>query len=200
MRERAESDLTRARLLRGALAGGAIVAGGMAIGRGGGGTSLASPSPDMDDEILRLLIGLERVQAAFYDTALERAGLDGRLRRFAETVARQEHEHVGFLTDRLRGAPPKRPRSDFGAALSDPQRFRDASIELEEAAIAAYIGQGANLTAPLMRDVAPLVSVEARQVAWVRDIAGVSPAPRAADPAREPGAVLAELRRKGFME
>jgi hypothetical protein len=180
--------------------GGAVVAAGVAIGRRSDGTSLASPSPDLDDEILRVLIQLEQVQAAFYETALERAGLEGDLRRFARAVSGQERRHVAFLSDRLRGAPAKGTQSDFGDALSDPESFRDASIELEEAAIAAYIGQGANLTAPLMAEVAPVVSVEARQVAWVRDIAGISPAPRAADPARKPDDVLAELRRKGFIE
>src|SRR5688572_32161233 len=41
---------------------------------------------------------------------------------------------------------------------------------------------------------ATLISVEARQVAWLRDLAGISPAPRAADPARKADAVLRELR------
>ena len=35
------------------------------------------------------------------------------------------------------------------------------------------------------RGVVPILSVEARQVAWLRDLAGVDPAPRAADPARD---------------
>ena len=44
-----------------------------------------------------------------------------------------------------------------------------------------------------------MVSVEARQVAWLRDLAGVSPAPRAADPARSVQDVVAELRQKGVI-
>jgi hypothetical protein len=50
-----------------------------------------------------------------------------------------------------------------------------------------------------MATVATLVSVEARQAAWLRDLAGVSPAPRAADPARPAQAVLADLRRRGWL-
>ena len=46
---------------------------------------------------------------------------------------------------------------------------------------------------------ATLIPVEARQVAWLRDLAGVSPAPRAADPARNADAVLQELRDKGYI-
>jgi hypothetical protein len=47
--------------------------------------------------------------------------------------------------------------------------------------------------------IAPLVGVEARQAAWIRDLAGVSPAPRAADPPRSGAAVLAHLRSKGLI-
>jgi hypothetical protein len=72
-------------------------------------------------------------------------------------------------------------------------------MELEEAAIAGYIGQAAHLGRATIRDVATLLSVEARQVAWLRDLHGVSPAPRAADPARKADAVLSGLREKGYI-
>jgi hypothetical protein len=44
-----------------------------------------------------------------------------------------------------------------------------------------------------------MLSVEARQAAWVLDLAGKPPAPRAADPARKGDDVLAELRRRRFI-
>ena len=65
--------------------------------------------------------------------------------------------------------------------------------------IAAYIGQAPNLPREIVTPIATLVSVEARQAAWVRDIAGISPAPRAADAARPADDVLAQLRRRGFI-
>jgi Ferritin-like domain len=190
---------TRARLLRGALGGGALVAGGVALGRNGG-MSVAAPSKDQDAEILGLLLLLERVQESFYEAAVERARLRGELLRYATTVGRQEREHVAFLEKQLGGHTPARPQSDFGDALSDQDRFRKTAIELEEATLAAYIGQGGNLTRPAVAAVAGLISVEARQVAWLRDLAGVSPAPNAADPAREPEAVLSDLRERGYIE
>ena len=191
---------TRAHLLRGALAGGAMVAGGVVLAGRDGGASLAAPSKDTDSEILRLLLLLERVQAAFYEAALERAQLKGELLRYATAVGSQEREHVAHLTRRLGGRVPDPPKTDFGDALSDPDRFRDAAIALEEATIAAYIGQGANLTRPAVASIAGLLSVEARQVAWIRDLAGVSPAPNVADPAKKPEAVLSDLRKRGFIE
>jgi hypothetical protein len=191
---------SRASVLRGALGGAAVIGGGVALGRRGGAAPLAAPSKDMDAEILRVLLLLERTQEAFYGAALERARLDGKLLRFATTVGRQESEHVAYLTKQLHGRTPAAPRTDFGDSLSDPARFRDTAIELEEATLAAYIGQGANLTRQAVAGIAGLISVEARQVAWVRDLAGVSPAPRAADPPRKPEDVLSDLRKRGFIE
>ena len=45
----------------------------------------------------------------------------------------------------------------------------------------------------------PIVSVEARQAAWIRDLAGVDPAPRAADPPRDAQDVLDGLRAEGLL-
>jgi hypothetical protein len=191
---------TRSDLLRAALGGGAVIAGGVAIGSAnGGGTSMAAPSKDTDAEILNLFLVLERVQEAFYREALERSRLTGDLRAFAAAAAAQESRHVAFLLERLGSRAGSAPRSDFGELLGAPERFRDAAVEFEEATIGAYVGQGGNLTRDAMRAVITLVSVEARQAAWIRDIAGVSPAPRAADPAHEPDAVLADLRKRGFI-
>jgi hypothetical protein len=196
----ADGRWTRARLLRGLLGGGAAIAGGAVIGRHSGGTSVASPSKDMDAEILSLFLLLERVQESFYEAALERSELQGALFRFAEVVRKQESEHVAYLKDRAGGRTAARPGSDFGDIVGDPERFRRTAVELEEATIAAYIGQAANLTGSAIAAIAPLVSVEARQAAWIRDLAGVSPAPHAADPARKPNDVLDQMRERGFIE
>ena len=87
----------------------------------------------------------------------------------------------------------------MAAALSSPERFRAAAIDLEETALAAYIGQGANLTRGTVGAVATLLSVEARQAAWLRAIAGERPAPNAADPARKPDDVVGHLRSQGIV-
>jgi len=191
---------TRGRLLGAAVAGGAVAAGGAALaGRGGAGTSVAAPSRDTDAQILNLFLLLEYVQQDFYRNAAEAGSLGGELARFASTVGTQEREHVAFLSKRLGSRARARPRTDFDERITAPDGFREAAVELEEAAIAAYVGQAANLTRGLIGNVAVLLSVEARQAAWIRSIAGVSPAPRAADPARKPDDVIADLRRKGFI-
>ena len=195
MTPHAEPRFTRA----GLIGLGAVVAGGAAIGAGSGGRLLAAPSPEGDAKILNFFLLLEYLQEGFYREALQRARLTGALEEFARTVGPQESEHVAFLAKRLGGRARARPRPAFSDALSTPERFRAAAIELEEAAIAAYIGQAANLTPGVVGSIGTLLSVEARQAAWVRDLGGVSPAPRAADPARTPEQVLAQLRRQGVI-
>jgi hypothetical protein len=190
---------TRAGLLRAALGGGAAATGGALLAARGDGTSEAAPSRSTDTEILNLFLALEYAQEDFYLAALRADVLDGELREYAAAVAGQERAHVAFLRDRLGGrARPHRPAAPGDAARS-PARFRAAAVRLEEAVVGAYVGQGASLTAGAMAAVAPLVSVEARQAAWIRDLAGVSPAPAAADPGRRPAAVLADLRARGLV-
>jgi truncated hemoglobin YjbI len=191
---------TRGRFLRAAFAGSAMAAGGVALAAGGADdASLAAPSEDTDADILNLFLLLEDVQEAFYRQARASGRLKGDLLIFAATVGPQEAEHAEFLAKRLGSRARRRPDSAFHDLFDTPERFRDAAIELEEAAIATYVGQGANLTREALAAAATLVSVEARQAAWIRDLARTSPAPRVADPARSPDAVLADLRRRGFL-
>lgn len=196
MRREAAAQMTRGRLL--AAVGGAA-AGALAIGsRRGDGGPLAASRAD-DDDILSLFLTLEQVQEDFYRRALEAGKIDGELRALATALAAQEHEHVRFLLGRLDDRTPPRPRTDFGDATRSPDAFLRAAIELEEAAIAGYLGQSGNLSRELVGSIARLVSVEARQVAWLRSLSDDNPAPRAADEARPAGEVLGELRDKGWL-
>jgi hypothetical protein len=177
---------------------GLAAAGAAAIGAGGGAV-LAAPSADEDARILNFFLLLEYLQEALYRDGLREAGLTGELAEYVRAVGPQETEHAAFLARRLGSRARPRPRPDFSAALASPERFRSAAIDLEEAALGAYIGQGANLTRGTVGVVATLLSVEARQAAWLRAIAGVDPAPEAADPARKPDDVMTQLRGQGIV-
>jgi hypothetical protein len=190
---------SRARFLRAAVAGGAVVTGGAALGAARRGAApLAATAKARDIEILNLFLTLEYVQHTFYVRALGSGVLRGQLLDYARAVAGQEGEHIAMLRERLGGRAGPQPKSNFEASES-PEAFRAAAVDLEEAVLAVFVGQGANLSKAAVVPVTTLVSVEARQAAWVRDLAGVSPAPRAADPARNPDAVLGELRSKGLL-
>ncbi len=194
-----DGSWSRASFLRAALGGGAVVAGGAAIGTAADGESVAAQKRNADAEILNLFLKLEYAQEAFYRQAVKTGRLEGPLLEFAQTVVEQEERHAALFKRRLGRRADKRPKSDAGDLVRSPETFRDAAIDLEEAVLGAYLGQGANLSASGLRRVPTVVSVEARQAAWIRDIAGVDPAPRAADKARKGEDVLAELRDKGLL-
>ena len=185
----------RAAALAGAGVGGGALLGGWVAPQ----SSLGKPSRTQDVRILRFLLVLELAQAAFYDAALRSGKLRGELLTYARTVAPQEHDHVALLQERLGSQAGAAPAFDFAEATSSPERFRQAAIDLEEATAAAYVGQGASLTADAVRDAAGIVAVEARHAAWIRDLAGILPAPRPADPARDPDDVISDLRAKGYL-
>lgn len=190
---------TRGQVLRIGLAG-AAAAGATALAEGHGTDASASgPSAQMDAEILQAFLDFEYAQQRFYVAAARTGGLTGELRTLADTLAEQEAQHIAALEQHLEGRARRPAPAELAEAITSPEAFRRRAIEIEEAVIAAYIGQGANLTRRSIAAITPMVSVEARQVAWLRDLAGVSPAPRAADPARSVQDVVAELRQKGVM-
>jgi Ferritin-like domain len=191
---------TRAQAIRAAaVAATGAAAGAVASGWIGPASSAGQPSRAQDVRILNFLLVLEEAQVAFYTVALRSTVLGAELTRFARTVAPQERAHARVLRRRLGRDAQRPPTFDFADAAVDPKRFRDTAIDLEEATAAAYIGQGANLTRDAVALVASIVAVEARHAAWIRDIAGADPAPRAADVARSADDVLSELRRKGLL-
>jgi hypothetical protein len=192
--------LTRAQLLRATPVGVAALGGAVVAGLRSGAEDLAAaPSAEQDVRVLNLFLALEQVQQELYRRAVASGKLSGALRQFATTVEAQETQHVAFLRGHLGSRARNAAVGDLAGKVGSAEGFRAAAVELEEAAIAAYIGQAPQLTRKLMPRIATLVSVEARQVAWLRDLAGSSPAPRAADPAKPPGAVLAQLRSKGYL-
>jgi Ferritin-like domain len=180
-----------------ALAGGALAAGVLWLG-GRVGRAASAPSRAQDERILNFALGLEYLQAGFYAHAVERGTLSGELLEFAETVGEQERRHVEYLRRRLGPAARAEPQFDFGDLAADADRFGQAASVLEENGVAAYIGQGANLTVRAVAAAAPIVAVEARHAAWISDLIGRMPAPRAADAARTAAEVQARLEKAGF--
>jgi Ferritin-like domain len=189
---------SRAEVFTGAaLAAGALATGGLLVA-GRVGSAASAPSREQDERILNFALGLEYLQAAFYAQALEEEALSGELLEFAEEVGEQERRHVEYLQRALRGAARAQPSFAFGDLVSDSERFMRSALVLEESGVGAYVGQAANLTFAGVAAAAPIISVEARHAAWIRDIAGENPAPRAADPARTGAQVHAALERAGF--
>jgi len=150
-----------------------------------------------DARILNFVLRLEYLMAAFYEDAAGR-GLSGELQEFAETLAGHERRHVVFLQRRLGADAVAEPSFDFGDTTGDPDQFASTAYTLEEAAAAAYIGQGANLSRRLMVPFAQMTSVEARHAAWIADFLGRPPAPLAADRSKTPAGIRRVIDDLGF--
>jgi rubrerythrin len=161
-------------------------------------SAVSAPSPDRDVQILNFLLGLEFLQEGLYSEALAAGNLSGELQRFAQECGEHERQHVSSLRSELGRQARGRPTFRFGDAVTREGRFAAAALTLEETAVAAYIGQAANLTPKRRVAVARIVSVEARHAAWIRDFVGRLPAPYAADRAKTAEAAMATIRRTGF--
>lgn len=142
----------------------------------------SQPSAKQDVEILNLALLIEYVQAGFYADALKRGNLTGELREYARTVGGHERAHVAYLRKALGDKARKPPKLDFGEDTTSPESFTDAALKLEDLATQAYNAAAPGLTKPALGAAARIVSVEARHAAWIRSIAGVTPAPDASEP------------------
>ena len=159
--------------------------------------AFAAPSKAQDARILRLVLQLEHMQVAFYEQALQDAGLRGDLRDFARTALGHERQHVAAIRNALGAGSLPEPAFDFGPRTRNADAFAQAAIELEDIAVAAYNGQATNLTKGTLAAAATIVSVEARHAAWVRAIVGEVAAPDPVDKPLTAAETAAGLRRIG---
>ena len=162
------------------------------------GEALGSPSKAQDARILQLVLQLEHTQVAFYERALQQAGLKGDLRDFARAALAHERQHLAAIKGALGAKAGPKPAFDFGQKTKSADAFTKAAIELEDIAVAGYNGQATNLTKGTLASAAEIVSVEARHAAWVRAIAGEVAAPDPVDKPMTARQVAAGLHRIGM--
>lgn len=181
------------------LAGAGTLSLGAVLAAGAPRATAAMPSAKLDAEVLNYALLLEELTAAFYEAALDRAGLRGELREFAEVVGGHEREHVKLLRGALGGKARSIPPFAFGKAVTSPRRFAATALQLEDLGVAAYNGQAANLRRDALIAAARIVSVDARHAAWIRAIQNRRPARQATDPSSSRGEVLAAVKKTGFV-
>jgi Ferritin-like domain len=176
--------------------GGAAVAGGLLPG-----AALAASIPKGDVAILNFALTLEYLESAFYASALKHAGLTGEHKRFARTVHQHEAAHVAALRKALGSAAVKRPMFDFGSAVTSQGAFTATAITLEDTGVQAYQGQTPFIrSSAVFKAAISIHPVEARHAAWIRNLAGQSPAPAAFNPALSKSQVLAAVAGTGFIK
>ena len=183
-------DLSRGDvILKGALAAGAIY-GAMAVGPFVGRALAMSESGDVG--ILNFALTLEYLEAAFYKEAKGRAGASGDLKRLIDTIARDEDEHVGALTEtikKLGGKPVAEPKFDF--PYSGTGGFLGLAQTLEDTGVSAYNGAAPQIkSGEVLEAAGSIVQVEARHAAAIRLQNGDEPSPQAFDPTLSKAKVL----------
>jgi hypothetical protein len=193
-----DASTSRALFVRRAVLFGGAALGGAAAAASEPWGALSAPSPAADTRILNFALGLERLQAEFYRQAVGRGGLAPELLDFATDAVEQERAHVAFLERELGGRAAAKPTFPDDLAPHGSRAFARLALALEENATAAYIGQGPRLSHGVVVKFVTLVSVEARQAAWIRDLVGVTPAPEAADASKTEAEVIAGLRSVGL--
>ncbi len=160
--------------------------------------TLASSSPSQHDvDVLNFALAFEELQADFYARATRALSLHGDWLRFAQVVGAHERAHVAFLRRALGSAAKPAPRVSATAEPREPGEFQRVAIGLEDAGVALYNGQAANVSPKTLAAAAEIVSVEARHAAWARDLAGELPAPVATDVPADAAQVKDELTRLG---
>jgi hypothetical protein len=175
--------------------GGAAVAGGLMPG------SALAATPKGDVAILNFALTLEYLESAFYASALKHAGLHDELLRFARLVHQHEKAHVEALRKALGSSAIKRPTFAFGAAVQSRSAFTATSIKLEDTGVQAYQGQAPFIKSnAVFKAAISIHPVEARHAAWIRNLAGLSPAPAAFNPALSKAAVLSAVTATGFIQ
>jgi hypothetical protein len=194
-----DSRSSRKLLLRRVVLATGTIGFGTGIGLGSLEAAEASGRSRQETRILNFLLLLEQIQQAFYERAVAANALADELDGFARTAAAQDRAHADRLGSMLGRSARAKPELRFGDAVNADAKFVRAAITLKEAAVAAYIGQGANLPVSRVTPIASIVSVEARHAAWLRAIAGDLPAPRAADQSETPKEVMTTIQRTGFV-
>ena len=153
-----------------------------------------------DVAILNYALTLEYLEAAFYTEAERMGALNGELALFAKVVGAHERAHVAALKQALGRKAVKRPRFDFRGTTESARKFAATAQTLEDTGVAAYKGQAPKIRANgLLTAALAIHAVEARHAAWIRDIRGGAPAPRAFDRPMTKGQVLAAVAATKFI-
>ncbi len=133
-----------------------------------------------DVGVLNYAYALEQLEAAFYETALDQAVLDGKAQAYIEDIAAHEAIHRDFFAAAIPavgGEAIPELAFDFSSVnfLSENAVLGTAQV-LEDTGVAAYNGAASLLSTELYLKLAgKIVSVEARHAAAVRALVSGNP-------------------------
>src|SRR3984885_13852499 len=176
---RVSGDTRLGFLRKAGLAGGAVMGGGALLGAlapsalaAGSGRPPASFGAG-DVGILNYALTLEYLESTFYDQAYANlySSAPAQVRAFLTTTKTDEAAHVAALKGTLGSKAVKKPKFDFGMAVTSLSTFEATAYVPENTGVAAYSGQAFNITSPKVLAVAlAIVTVEARHAGAIASI------------------------------
>jgi len=184
---------TRRDLLLGALAGGTALALFA--------SEPASAATKGDVAILNYALVLEYLQSSFYTEAERRKALrTATAKQTARVLGSVERAHVAALEQALGSAAVKRPFFDFRGTTENEDAFIRTGVAFEDLGAAAYKGQAYRIQSKaLLQAAISIHSVEARHAAWIRYLAGTTPASSAFDEPKTMAQVNLLVASTGFI-
>lgn len=199
-------EMTRGTALRTALTafGGATLLGGVAARSAS--AAAFKPSKANDLKILQLALVFEHLGAEYYDTALEDGKLNTGAKAYARVARRDERNHVRTVQDVIRqlgGTPRAKPKFDFGRVPLRTSSFLKTALAIEQTCVETLNGAGPLVqTRAVLAGAGSLVSVEARQVTYIRILQGKQPieTSRIVDPGITARTAVSRAKKLGFVK
>lgn len=142
-------------------------------------TGQGGPGATIDLTILGFALTLERLEAEYYERALEQVSLSGLTKTLAEEIAQNEQQHVEKLITVIQvlgGRADKPPRFTF--PFGSQSQFLALAQTLEDTGVSAYNGSAPEVVSfEVLEAAGGIVQVEARHAAAIRLVRGNSPSP-----------------------
>ena len=196
--EKVDGDTRESFLRKAGIGTGALLGGGAFLGALPAVAGAATAKSDV--AILNFALTLEYLEAAFYNQSVASGAIKGDLANFARVARAHENAHVAFLRNALGTAAVKQPKFNFKGTTSNQAQFAATAQVLEDTGVAAYLGQAGNIKSKKILGAAgSILAVEARHAGWIRQINGVSGAPRSFEGPRTKAQILAAVKGTGFI-
>ncbi|MGI8920111.1 MAG: ferritin-like domain-containing protein [Solirubrobacteraceae bacterium] len=157
-----------------------------------------------DIAILRFALTLEYLEMAFYDQAdhnnVGAGDSTGKTTTFLKVVRKDEDAHVRALKTALGSKALKKPKFNFGAAVTDLATFQQTAYTLEKTGVGAYSGQAGNIKSkPILLTALSIVTIEARHTGAIASITGLPIAPSPFDKPLSADKVLDGVKKTKFI-